>query len=225
LWEMLNRVQRGDNFGWGVMEGRQPTNPEWTRGPTPILPPTIDHPHSESSSITDGLIYYGSRLEELQGTHIYSDYDTGKFWGFRFENGQVVNHRELADTTHRVVGMGEGHAGELYILDHIAGTIHRLVPNPRKNQQADFPRSLSDSGLFSSISKHLLAAGVVPYSINAEPWADNAVAERLVISLRSSASSSPLYRPPNSMARLAAWARVMPRDGFDVRKTRPSEVS
>ena len=36
LWEMLNRVQRGGNYGWGVMEGRQPINPEWPRGPTPI---------------------------------------------------------------------------------------------------------------------------------------------------------------------------------------------
>lgn len=180
LWEMLDRVERGGNYGWAVVEGRKPTNPEWKRGPTPILPPTIDHPHSESSSITDGLTYYGSRLKELQGTHIYSDYDTGKFWGFRYENGRVVDHRALADTTHRVVGMGEDHAGELYILDHIPGTIHRLVANPRKNQQDNFPRTLSESGLFSSVSKHTPAAGVVPYSINAEPWADNAVSQRFV---------------------------------------------
>lgn len=180
LWEMLDRVERGGNYGWAVVEGRKPTNPEWTRGPTPILPPTIDHPHSESSSITDGLTYYGSRLKELQGTHIYSDYDTDTFWGFRYENGRVVDHRALADTTHRVVGMGEDHGGELYILDHIPGTIHRLVPNPRKNQQDNFPRTLSESGLFSSVTKHTPAAGVVPYSINAEPWTDNAVAERFI---------------------------------------------
>ena len=78
---MLNRIERGGNYGWSIMEGRQPTNPEWPRGPTPILPPTIDVPHSESSSITDGLTYYGSRLKELHGYHIYSDYDTGNFWG------------------------------------------------------------------------------------------------------------------------------------------------
>ncbi|MBM4074930.1 MAG: PQQ-dependent sugar dehydrogenase, partial [Planctomycetes bacterium] len=63
LWEMLDRVERGGNYGWGIMEGRQSTNPEWEQGPTPILPPTIDHPHSESSSITDGLTYYGSSLK------------------------------------------------------------------------------------------------------------------------------------------------------------------
>lgn len=180
LWEMLNRIERGGNYGWSIMEGRQPTNPEWPRGPTPILPPTIDVPHSESSSITDGLTYYGARLKELHGHHIYSDYDTGNFWSFRFEKGQVVDHRKLADTTHRVVGFGEDNHGEMYFLDHVSGTIHQLVPNPQEDRSATFPRKLSETGLFTSVAAQTPAPGVIPYSINAEPWADHAVAERLV---------------------------------------------
>ena len=180
LWEMLYRVERGGNYGWSVMEGRQSTNPEWTRGPTPILPPTIDHPHTESSSITDGLTYYGSRLKELDGAHIYGDYDTGKFWGFRYENGKVVDHRELADTTHRIVSFGEDRDGELFLLDHTAGTIHTLVPNPLQERNSAFPRKLSESGLYSSVTQQIPAPGVIPYSINAEPWADHAMAVRLV---------------------------------------------
>lgn len=179
LWEMLDRVERGGNYGWGVMEGRQPTNPEWPRGPTPILPPTLDHPHSESSSITDGLTYYGKRLKDLYGTHLYGDYDTGKFWGFRYVNGRVVDHRELADTTHRVVAFGEDRDGECYVLDHTAGTVHRLASNPRYGEESAFPRTLSESGLFSSVGGHEPAPGVVRYSINAEPWADYAASERL----------------------------------------------
>ncbi|MEZ6050323.1 MAG: PQQ-dependent sugar dehydrogenase [Planctomycetaceae bacterium] len=180
LWEMLDRIERGGNYGWAVMEGNQSTNPEWPRGPTPILPPTIDHPHSESSSITDGLTYYGSRLPELHGHHLYGDYDTGKIWGFRFVDGQVVDHRELADTTHRIVGFGADHEGECYLLDHTAGTIHRLVPNAAQEQNSTFPRTLSESGLFTAVKEQIPAPGVIPYSINAEPWADYAVAERFV---------------------------------------------
>jgi uncharacterized repeat protein (TIGR03806 family) len=180
LWEMLYRIERGGNYGWAVMEGRQSTNPEWPRGPTPILPPTIDHRHSESSSITEGLTYYGTRLEELYGTHIYGDYDTGKLWGFSYEKGRVVKHRELADTTNRIVGFGEQHGGEFLLLDHAAGTILRLVPNPQKEQSTIFPRKLSESGLFSSTIELAPAPGVIAYSINAEPWADHAVAERFV---------------------------------------------
>ena len=180
LWELLDRVERGGNYGWSVMEGRQPTNTEFPRGPTPILPPTIDHPHSESSSITDGLTYYGQRLEELKGFHIYSDYDTGKFWAFQWAAGKPVGHREIADTSHRVVGFGEDGAGEFYWLDHADGTIHRLTPNLHRAKDADFPRTLGETGLFESVARHAPASGVLPYSVAVEPWADHAVAERLV---------------------------------------------
>ena len=178
LWETLHHVERGGNFGWAVTEGPATTNPEWPRGPTPIVPPKIAHPHSESSSITDGLTYYGSRLKELYGTHIYADYETGRFWGFRYQHGNVVEHRELADTTHRIAGFGEDHDGEMYFLDHPAGTIHRLIHNPQQDDSGIFPRRLSDTGLFSSVNKLTPERGVIAYSINAEPWADFAVAER-----------------------------------------------
>ena len=180
LWEMLDRVERGGNYGWSIVEGRQSTNTEWSRGPTPILPPTIDVPHSESSSITDGLTYYGSRLKELHGHHLYGDYDTGKIWGFRYVDGKVVDHRELADTTHRIVGFGDDNNGEFYLLDHTAGSIHRMISNPQPDLSATFPRKLSETGLFASITAQSPAPGVIPYSINAEPWADHAVAERVV---------------------------------------------
>jgi uncharacterized repeat protein (TIGR03806 family) len=211
LWEMLNRIERGGNYGWSIMEGRQPTNPEWPRGPTPILPPTIDVPHPESSSITDGLTYYGSRLKELHGHHIYSDYDTGNFWGFRFEKGQVVDHRKLADTTHHVVGFGEDNDGEMYFLDHVAGTIHQLVPNPQEDQSATFPRKLSETGLFASVTAQTPAAGVLSYSINAEPWADHAVAERFV------AIPEQLSIPNFFPAKAAGASATFPKDSVFVK--------
>ncbi len=180
LWEMLHRIERGGNYGWSIMEGPQPINTELPRGPTPILPPVVQHPHSESSSITDGLTYYGQRLPELHGTHVYSDYDTGKFWGIRFEAGRVVEQRTLADTTHRVVGFGEDRAGELYFLDHTAGTIHTLIENPLRDRQSDFPVNLSQTGLFQVVNEQQLADGVIPYRINAQSWADHASAQRWV---------------------------------------------
>ena len=136
LWELLFRVERGGNYGWAVVEGRQPTNPEWPRGPTPILPPTVDHPHSEAASITGGLTYYGSRLPDLTGTYIYGDYQTGKIWGLRYRDGAVHDHRELIDTTLAIVGFGEDPSDELFILDHTGGTIHRLAPNPNADAES-----------------------------------------------------------------------------------------
>lgn len=180
MWEMLHRIERGGNYGWSLTEAHQPINTELEPGPTPIIRPVTVHPHTESTSITEGLTYYGKRLPKLYGMHLYSDYDTGKFWGLRYENGSVVERYELADTTHRVVGFGEDSDGEFYFLDHTAGTIHRLVENPSRGEPSSFPRSLSQTGLFGSVVEQSPAAGVVSYRVQAQMWADGASSQRWV---------------------------------------------
>jgi len=177
LWEMIYRVEKGGNYGWSIMEGRQPVHPEEKRGPTPILPPTIDHPHSEAASITGGFVYHGRRLKQLIGAYIYGDFQTGIVWGARFDGDKITWHQELAHTPLQLVGFGEDNGGELYLLDY-RQQIYRLVENPQKDNSRNFPRKLSQTGLFSSVQNHLPAPGVIPYSINAEQWADDTQAQR-----------------------------------------------
>ncbi len=179
LWEMIYRVQRGGNYGWAVTEGPQPVMPEEKRGPTPILPPTVSHPHSEASSITGGFVYRGSRLSELAGVYIYGDFQTGKIWGLRCEGDQVTWHKELANSPLQLVAFGEDRAGELYLLDYErTGKIYRLSQNPAVGSVAAFPRLLSQTGLFASTADQSPAAGVVPYAINATHWADHTTSQR-----------------------------------------------
>jgi putative heme-binding domain-containing protein len=185
LWEMVYRIRRGGNYGWSVMEGRQPVRPESRRGPTPILPPTIDFPHTEAASITGGYVYRGKRLKDLVGAYICGDWVTHKLWGTRLDGDRITWHKELAHGTQRIVAFGEDEEGELYFLDYQdVGTLHRLVPtDPGLDTSMNFPRKLSQTGLFSFQEEPARvepAQGVVPFSINAEHWADHASAERFV---------------------------------------------
>jgi putative heme-binding domain-containing protein len=182
LWEMVYRVQKGGNYGWSVMEGPQPVHPDGRRGPTPILPPALAFRHTEAASITGGYVYHGKRLPELQGAYVCGDWVTRKLWGTRFDGDKIVSHREIAQGTERVVAFGEDGDGELYFLAYDdAGTVHRLVPNEAvKEYRADFPKKLSDTGLFTSVRDETPAPGVVPFSVNAAQWADHATAERWV---------------------------------------------
>ena len=52
LWELVYRVKPGDNFGWSLVEGRQSVRPDQKPGPTPIVPPIVEIPHTEAASIT-----------------------------------------------------------------------------------------------------------------------------------------------------------------------------
>ncbi|QDT44324.1 Quinoprotein glucose dehydrogenase B precursor [Gimesia alba] len=180
LWELVFRVEKGGNYGWSIREGRQPVKPELKPGPTPILPPTIEHSHREARSITGGYFYQNPRLKELKDTYIYGDYSTGKLWGLRYADKRVNWHQELANSTLKVTAFALDDTGEVYIVDIEGGAFHRLVPIKESDHNPKFPTLLSQTGLFESTKTHQVAPGVIPYSINAPAWADYATAERFV---------------------------------------------
>jgi len=182
LWEQIFLIERGGNYGWSVMEGSHPFRPERSRGPSPFVPPIVEHDHAEFRSITGGFVYHGSRLPELKGAYIYGDYDTGKIWMFRYDRQtkHVSDHRELFDSTLRLVGFGEDHDGELYLVDHMRGLIFELQENPSAGRESNFPYKLSETGLFASVPEHRPAAGVIPYSVSAAQWTDGATKERFL---------------------------------------------
>ncbi len=182
LWEMVVRIQRGGNYGWSVTEGSHPFLPQRKKGPTPILPPIVEYNHTEGRSVTGGFVYHGSRLKDLVGAYIYGDYDTGRVWGLRMDRSRrkVTWHQELVDTSLRLVGFGEDQAGELYLVDHMGGGIHRLIGAETSTETSEFPRQLSQTGLFASTADHVPAAGLIPYSINAPMWIDGADKERFL---------------------------------------------
>jgi putative heme-binding domain-containing protein len=179
---MVYRVKKGGNYGWSIMEGPQPVKPEGKRGPTPILPPNLQFPHTEAASITGGYVYRGKRLKDLAGAYICGDWVTRKLWATKFDGDKIAWHKEIAQGTQRIVAFGEAADGELYFLDYDeSGKIYRLVPNPAASEkQPYFPRKLSETGLFASVKDHTPAPGVVPFSVNAEQWADHATVERFL---------------------------------------------
>jgi uncharacterized repeat protein (TIGR03806 family) len=142
----------------------------------------VEHPHSDFRSITGGYIYRGSRLPELAGHYIYGDFDTGRVWGFQPQapSQPVLNHRELARTSLRIVSFGEDAQGELYLVDFTGGGLHQLVKNDQPDDSASFPRKLSETGLFASTRDHQVAPGLIPYSVNSQLWSDHATKERFL---------------------------------------------
>ncbi|MCA9148747.1 MAG: PQQ-dependent sugar dehydrogenase [Planctomycetales bacterium] len=179
MWEMIDRVQKGGNYGWSIVEGDQPVRPNDTPGPAPILPPTIKHSHAEAASITGGFVYRGQRLPDLAGVYVYGDYQSGVMWGARMEDDRVAWHHELAHTPLQLVGFCEDNAGELYLLDY-RDQIYELVVNEEPDTSQAFPHRLSETGLFTSTTDLTPAPGVMPYRINAQSWADNSQSQRWI---------------------------------------------
>jgi uncharacterized repeat protein (TIGR03806 family) len=182
LFEQTYFVRRGDNFGWSITEGSAPFYTERKPGPTPIVPPTAEHAHSEARSLTGGVVYHGEQFPELRGCYLYGDYSTGKIWAIRHDGTKVTYHQEIADTTHAITSFGLDAKGELLVCDYQAGEVgglYRFERTPPAGP-SNFPRKLSESGLFVAGQGHKPAPGMIPYTVNSPLWSDGTHKERFI---------------------------------------------
>ncbi len=183
MWEQVYRIEKGANYGWSVFEGGHPFYAHRQLGPTPHVKPTVEHPHSESRSLTGGAVYHGQLLPDLRGAYIYGDYSTGKIWGVKHDGTKVIWHRELADTPLQISAIALDADGELLVVDHRGekkGGLYRLTPTVPSPSAETFPRWLSQTGLFESVAGHRPAEGTIPYSVNAQLWSDGAQKTRFI---------------------------------------------
>lgn len=179
LWEQVYLVERGANYGWSVYEGSHEFYPRRRPGPTPHVKPTLEHPHSQARSLTGGVVYYGERLPKLRGAYIYGDHSTGKIWAARHDGEGIAWHREIADSSLRISGFGLDADGELLIVDHHADSgLFTLEPQADDQTNRQFPRRLSETGLFRSVARHEVQPGVIPYEVNSPLWSDGAIKRR-----------------------------------------------
>ena len=184
LWEQAYLLQKGANYGWSVYEGSHPFYLNRKLGPHPVVKPTAEHPHSEARSLTGGVVYHGEKLPELRGAYIYGDHSTGKIWGIKHDGEKVTWHQELADTPFNITAFAIDADGELLIADHRGqkeGGFYTLAPNTKPAYDSkDFPKKLSESGLFLAVKDHQMQPGLIPYSVNSPLWSDGALKARFI---------------------------------------------
>lgn len=180
LWEQVYLGKRGANYGWSVMEGASVFYANRERGEEPFEPPVKDHHHSEARSLTGGLVYRANRrdLVSLVGAYTYGDYSTGKVWAIWHDGEKLTRSSEIADTPHAITSFEVTPDGEIWIADHLGKSIHRLIPNQAADSSKEFPRRLSETGLFEDVASHRLAPGIISYSVNSPLWSDGASKER-----------------------------------------------
>ena len=182
-WESVHLVRRGANYGWSTFEGSHPFKRHRPlAGPAPTLtPPVVELPHSEARSVIGGLVYTGAKFPALIGHYIFGDYVTGGVWAFKWDGTAPQHYRRIADGAASVLSFMQDRSGEI-LMGHENGNLTKLVAHAIDEDAPvrEFPAKLSETGLFASTAAHTAAPGVVPYALNAEPWADGARARRLL---------------------------------------------
>lgn len=119
LWEEVNVIQKGGNYGWSLREGTQAFG---NRQADPALADPIDpvweYDHGVGKSITGGRVYGSKRVPELAGKYIYADYVSGSVWALSYDatTGKATRNEQVIASGIPVLGFGEDPSGEIYYM-------------------------------------------------------------------------------------------------------------
>ncbi|REJ72062.1 MAG: DUF1080 domain-containing protein [Planctomycetota bacterium] len=133
LWEEIDLIVSGGNYGWALQEGSHPFGPEGVGPRDDLIEPIWEYDHQVGKSITGGVVYRGKRLPELQGKYVYADYVTGRIWALDYDEdaGEVVSNEAIPSPGGTaIISFGEDEQGEVYytIVAADGRGIYRFVP-------------------------------------------------------------------------------------------------
>jgi uncharacterized repeat protein (TIGR03806 family) len=204
IYEEVNVIEKGGNYGWNRMEGFHCFNPADNNNPPPncdmtgLTLPIAEYNHDISdvirsgnfkASITGAYVYYGSDVPELHGMYIYADHEFGGVFGLRYhehdlEGPFVLIERDNTNSSTSssgLAGVGQDADGEVYFLNVINNNVYVLRPvTPPANDS--FPTRLSDipALLAAGLGQDQTANGIIPYAPAAPLWTDGALKQRFI---------------------------------------------
>jgi glucose/arabinose dehydrogenase len=131
LWEEIDIIRRGGNYGWNIREGKHPFAPSGSNN-VELIEPIWEYHHDVGKSITGGHVYRGRQVPELRGAYLYADFVTGQVWALWYdaEKEEVAANRTILPKGLPLMSFGEDDEGEVYFVTQEGG-IHKFA-SPKK---------------------------------------------------------------------------------------------
>ena len=116
LWEEIDIIRRGGNFGWNLREAKHPFGPGGFEPCPELIEPIWEYGRDLGKSITGGCVYRGTQVPELVGAYLYADYVSGRIWALWYdeETQTVTANRLLREQGAPIITFGEDDQGEVY---------------------------------------------------------------------------------------------------------------
>ncbi|MDQ8188934.1 LamG-like jellyroll fold domain-containing protein [Roseibacillus persicicus] len=187
LYEEINRIERGGNYGWAYREGAHDFN--GALGDAPVgfssIDPVYEYVHTaqpgdpnfKGNSVVGGSVYRGASYPSLVGNYVFCDSISGHVWKMDLESGAVERLTGLPGAYGVFSSMGTDPATQdILFCAYLEGKIMRLTLGSADSH--DFPQTLSDTGLFADLVDLSPSPGLLPYQPNLRFWSDHATKNR-----------------------------------------------
>ena len=183
LWEEVDTVVAGGNYGWRCYEAAFPYLPNscGTAPPASLLPPIAQFAHTGNyNSITGGYVYRGSVIRTLFGQYVFADFLNGMYTvnSAATPTVTVPSSSLIAIGGVWVSAFAEDLSGELYVVEY-GGHLYKLTGTGSGGSNT-IPNLLSATGCVSAGNATQPAAGLIPYAPSAPFWSDGAVKRRWI---------------------------------------------
>lgn len=130
LWEEVDIVVKGGNYGWNIREGMHCFEPKENCATQNLRDPVYEYGRAEGQSITGGYVYTGDEIRELKNRYVFADFVSGRLWAIdlpekpdgKAEKAFTLGQWPLLPST-----FGRDAGGNIYVADFGTGKIFRLA--------------------------------------------------------------------------------------------------
>jgi uncharacterized repeat protein (TIGR03806 family) len=175
LWEEVDLVRNGGNYGWNVKEGAGCFGADACAVPE-LVDPIAEYRNVGVASVVGGFVYRGAALPDLRGVYLYNDFYLGTLWGVRPGEEPRVLNRGGAE---RISAWAEDADGELLAVSFNGG-IFEVVAAPER-EAVDVPAVLSQTGCVDPADPEVLPQNAIAYEVRVPFWSDGADKSRFAI--------------------------------------------
>lgn len=168
LWEEVDLIERGGNYGWNVKEGRTCFGQD-TCDEAGLRDPVAVYRNTGGASVIAGAVYRGAAAPAAAGLFLYTDFYGATLWGVA--PGQEP--RVLSESSERqLVAFAEDRDGEVVALSR-EGSLFRLRAAPPATGPA-LPNLLSETGCVDPADPRAAPPGALAYDVRVPFWSDGA---------------------------------------------------
>jgi len=132
LWEEIDIVEKGKNYGWRFREGGHCYDPPIDCPEEGLVDPIYEYDHDEGKSITGGFVYLADDFPALKGLYVFGDFETGRLWALKLPDESEVEVMPEPFTLGRwpflISTFGQDPNGKLYLAEFGQGIIYRIDP-------------------------------------------------------------------------------------------------
>ncbi len=128
LWEEVDIVEKGKNYGWNAREGFHCFEPKEKCKTDGLSDPVYEYGREDGQSITGGYVYTGKDISKLTGKYVFADFMSGRIWAIPVPDNasEKVNSYTLGKWPVLISSFGRDADGNVYIVDMGKGKIFRI---------------------------------------------------------------------------------------------------